>query len=127
VWLGKVRVWDNEHGVHGRRASGARKGQWQVNDVIKAPAHVIVTGVEHPSRPKDDGKYFFFSKDAWSAEFGSPPPASGANIDIVQRRDGSQVWQGKVRVWDNRHGVHGRRASGAEKGQWQMYDVISKS
>merc|ERR1719510_2471151 len=47
----------------------------------------------------------------------------GHEIDVLQ--EGSQVWSGKVVIWNNFNGIHGRRVSGAAPGQWATGDTIT--
>jgi len=137
---------------HGRREpyDEAAHEQWQTGDKIyptsvacgqeECPSQcanhgslVNVRGIAHSSN--EDGKYFNFQwnnwKD-WMKNWGHES-GSGLVLSVRQCRSGNEVWQGDVQVWNSLDSSqvegdsHGRRAEGAEEGQWQKNDKIYPS
>merc|ERR1719510_481571 len=47
----------------------------------------------------------------------------GHEFDVLQ--EGSQVWSGRVVIWNNFNGIHGRRVNGTAAGQWATGDTIT--
>ena len=90
---------------------------------------VAITSINHPTNGAN-GKYFYFDADVWTAMAGSGDwtsslrPRSGTTFTVVQTRDDVVVWRGTVVVWNNHNGIHGRRNSGAQNGNWRVGDVV---
>ena len=84
-----------------------------------------VVDIEHPTHSAD-GKYFNFVAQAWGALSGSSD-WHGKGFTVVQKRGGELVWQGKIMVWNNADGVHGRRDVGAAPDQWRIGDIVTLS
>lgn len=97
---------------------------------MEPPGFQVLRNV-HISNTTTFGKWFFF--DATSSpgfSFSDEP------VGAQQFRGSSLVWHGEISLWNSRNGfvgaegscamcnAHGRRASAAAEGQWQVGDVI---
>ena len=133
VWEGKIRVF-NDH--TGRRWNGADGGNWRVFDrIVKTTDNCAKSepvckrwpGVLIYDGSWRSGKYFKFDMTEWKNYFGSF--SSSSTPSIKQCRNGAVVYTGKIRVWDNEYGKHGRRepSSSASNGNWKTGDYIVKS
>merc|ERR1719356_789979 len=93
---------------------------------------VQIYSVKRDNESKGNGAYFVFRKDDWTNKIGSW--SNNGQYTIKQCRNGAQVntnkkLPGRVVIWDNQNGVHGRYAewSDWQAGDWQVGDVIVKS
>ena len=81
--------------------------------------------VEHTDHWRDGntGLYFYFSEKEMDQLVGRKH-WSNEKFDVIQK--GSQFWYGKVVIWKDSKtsSAHGRRDSGAAKGQWLAGDTI---
>jgi len=50
---------------------------------------------------------------------------AGSTFEVIQWRDGAEVYAGEVIVYDNAFGVYGRRQLGPAGRQWSVGDIIS--
>ena len=65
--------------------------------------------------------YFYFSEEAFSKMVGND---NWDNKVFEVTQEGSQPWEGQVKVWKRSSGHHGRRDKGPSPGQWAEGDVI---
>lgn len=87
---------------------------------------VLVSSIDHTSGVQ--GRYFNFESSAASDALGRPM-GNGEVLQVSQRRHGTVIWSGAVRVWAQRNGgstgdAHGRRDAGSARGQWESYDTF---
>ncbi|CAK0796618.1 unnamed protein product [Prorocentrum cordatum] len=87
---------------------------------------VLVSSVDHSSGTK--GRYFNFELSAASDALGRPL-GDGEVLHVSQRRHGTVIWSGAVRVWTRSNGgstgnSHGRRDADPMDGQWESCDTF---
>ena len=90
-----------------------------VLEVKPKPNGIPVDGSwEHPDG--STSKYFEYDKDQWEQYFGTW--SYKAVVDVKQCRDGAEVWNGEVQIFN----ISGRRNSGYAQGQWEEHDYVVK-
>jgi len=109
-----------------------------VEPLINTGQQTLITSVDHPAAAQPDGKYFYFDELTMSNMLGvSASIWDNTTRHFIQIRNGVEIWDGDCVIWDSSSGnstpttgsgnSHGRRASGASAGQWQIGDIIMTS